>query len=60
MLAQGAAWNPERRAAAGDPIEPRYQLWECKLAILQCAGHPDPMLVNSIWASIIEQQVSYR
>lgn len=39
-----------------DWAEP-YQLWECKLAILQCAGHPDPMLVNSIWTNIIDQQV---
>jgi len=40
-----------------DWAEP-YQLWECKLAILQCAGHPDPMLVNNIWSNIIEQQVT--
>jgi len=40
-----------------DWAEP-YQLWECKLAILQCAGHPDPMLVSNIWTKIIDQQVS--
>ena len=39
-----------------DWAEP-YHLWECKLAILQCAGHPDPMLVNNIWAKIVDQQV---
>jgi len=38
-----------------DWAEP-YQLWECKLAILQCAGHPDQPLVNTIWTNIIEQQ----
>jgi len=37
-----------------DWAEP-YQLWECKLAILQCAGHPDQPLVNTIWTNIIEQ-----
>ena len=38
-----------------DWAEP-YQLWECKLAILQCAGHPDQPLVNSIWTQIIQNQ----
>merc|ERR1719348_1312084 len=37
-----------------DWAEP-YQLWECKLAILQCAGPPDHPLVNTIWTNIIEQ-----
>jgi len=40
-----------------DWAEP-YQLWECKLAILQCAGHPDPMLVTNIWTKILDQQVA--
>jgi len=40
-----------------DFAEP-YQLWECKLAILQCAGHPDQPLVNAIWSNIIDQQES--
>jgi len=35
-----------------DWAEP-YQLWECKLAILACAGHPDPMLIENIWSNII-------
>ena len=38
-----------------DWAEP-YQLWECKLAILQCAGHPDQPLVNTIWTQIIQNQ----
>jgi len=37
-----------------DFAEP-LQLWECKLAILQCAGHPDQPLVNTIWTNIIDQ-----
>jgi len=40
-----------------DWAEP-YHLWECKLAILQCAGHPDPMLVTNIWSNIIDQQMA--
>ena len=28
-----------------DFAEP-YQLWECQLAILHCAGHHDPMLIQ--------------
>jgi len=36
-----------------DWAEP-LQLWECKLAILQCAGHPDQPLVNTIWTRIIQ------
>ena len=38
-----------------DWAEP-FQLWECKLAILQCAGHPDQPLVNTIWTQIIQNQ----
>ena len=38
-----------------DWAEP-FQLWESKLAILQCAGHPDQPLVNTIWTQIIQNQ----
>lgn len=38
-----------------DWAEP-FQLWECKLAILQCAGHADQPLVNTIWTQIIQNQ----
>ena len=31
-----------------DFAEP-YQLWECQLAILHCAGHHDPMLIQVCW-----------
>jgi len=39
-----------------DWAEP-YQLWECKLAILATAGHPDPMLIQNIWTNIIDQEL---
>ena len=39
-----------------DWAEP-YQLWEAKLAILACAGHPDPMLIENIWSNIITAEL---
>ena len=39
-----------------DWAEP-YELWECKLAILATAGHPDPLLIQSIWTNIIDRSV---
>jgi len=39
-----------------DWAEP-YQMWECKLAILATAGHPDPLLIQSIWTNIIEREL---
>uniref|UniRef100_A0A2P2HZZ0 Nuclear pore complex protein Nup155-like n=1 Tax=Hirondellea gigas TaxID=1518452 RepID=A0A2P2HZZ0_9CRUS len=35
-----------------------YQLWECKLAIVACAGHSEPQLVQSLWSHIIESELS--
>merc|ERR1719193_1046015 len=32
----------------------RFGLADCKLAIIQCAGHYDPKLVESIWIEIFE------
>lgn len=32
-------------------------LWECKLAILHCAGHNDAALVTNVWLSIINAEV---
>ena len=32
-------------------------LWECKLAILHCAGHYDAALVTSVWQSIVNCEV---
>ncbi|KAL4703015.1 hypothetical protein ACJJTC_010001 [Scirpophaga incertulas] len=31
----------------------RYNLWECKLAIVQCSGHNDALLVENIWSNIL-------
>lgn len=30
------------------------QLWECKLAIIHCAGHSEPQLVCQLWTRIIQ------
>ena len=30
-----------------------FDLYECKLAIVHCAGHEDAALVDSLWQSII-------
>ena len=39
-----------------DFAEP-YELWECQLAILHCAGYDDPMLVENVWENIIELEL---
>lgn len=31
----------------------RYNLWECKLTILNCSHHNDPLLIELIWTQII-------
>ncbi|KOB66408.1 Uncharacterized protein OBRU01_20207 [Operophtera brumata] len=33
----------------------RYNLWECKLCIVQCAGHNDAILVETIWSNILAE-----
>lgn len=33
----------------------RYNLWECKLAIVQCSGHNDAILVETIWSNILAE-----
>lgn len=40
-----------------DFAEP-YGLWECQLAILHCAGHPDQMLAQTMWTNILESEWS--
>ena len=35
-----------------------YNLWECQLAILHCAGHPDNMLIETVWNNIIDGEMS--
>uniref|UniRef100_A0A672ZD62 Nucleoporin 155 n=1 Tax=Sphaeramia orbicularis TaxID=375764 RepID=A0A672ZD62_9TELE len=32
-----------------------FKLSECKLAIIHCAGHSDPILVHSLWQEIMEK-----
>ncbi|XP_006813173.1 nuclear pore complex protein Nup155 [Saccoglossus kowalevskii] len=34
-----------------------FQLWECQLAIIHCAGHYDPLLVESFWTNIIKKEL---
>lgn len=34
-----------------------WALWECKLAIVHCAGHSEPQLVQVIWSKIIETEL---
>ena len=33
----------------------KFDLSECKLAIVHCAGHYDPTLIESLWTSIIAE-----
>ncbi|XP_070562899.1 nuclear pore complex protein Nup155-like [Ptychodera flava] len=34
-----------------------FQLWESQLAIIHCASHYDPALVESLWENIIKQDL---
>ncbi|XP_038589686.1 nuclear pore complex protein Nup155 [Micropterus salmoides] len=34
-----------------------FKLSECKLAIIHCAGHSDPILVHSLWQEIMEREL---
>uniref|UniRef100_A0A8C5EGR8 Nuclear pore complex protein Nup155 n=1 Tax=Gouania willdenowi TaxID=441366 RepID=A0A8C5EGR8_GOUWI len=34
-----------------------FKLSECKLAIIHCAGHSDPILVHSLWQEILEKEL---
>ncbi|CAB1352906.1 unnamed protein product, partial [Coregonus sp. 'balchen'] len=34
-----------------------FRLSECKLAIIHCAGHSDPILVHSLWQEIMETEL---
>eukprot|EP00096_Caligus_rogercresseyi_P005390 TRINITY_DN2077_c0_g1_i1.p1 TRINITY_DN2077_c0_g1~~TRINITY_DN2077_c0_g1_i1.p1 ORF type:complete len:1265 (-),score=396.32 TRINITY_DN2077_c0_g1_i1:325-4119(-) len=38
-----------------DFAEP-YGLWECQLAVLHTAGHPDQMLIETLWEHIIDEE----
>ncbi|XP_063068284.1 nuclear pore complex protein Nup155 isoform X2 [Engraulis encrasicolus] len=35
-----------------------FQLSECKLAIIHCAGHADPILVQALWQEIMEKELT--
>ncbi|KAF1434426.1 hypothetical protein FQV22_0004963, partial [Spheniscus magellanicus] len=35
-----------------------FNLSECKLAIIHCASHSDPILVQTLWQEIIEKELS--
>lgn len=37
-----------------DPLE----LWECQLAIIDCAGYTDENLVEKIWRNILRREIS--
>lgn len=32
-----------------------FHLSECKLAIIHCAGHSDPILVHALWQEIMDK-----
>jgi len=34
-----------------------FHLHECKLAIIHCAGHYDPTLVESLWQNMIDAEL---
>ncbi|XP_053267515.1 nuclear pore complex protein Nup155 isoform X1 [Pleuronectes platessa] len=34
-----------------------FKLSECKLAIIHCAGHSDPILVTSLWQEIMDKEL---
>lgn len=34
-----------------------FNLWECKLTILNCSHHNDMLLIESVWSQIINQAV---
>ncbi|NWT04676.1 NU155 protein, partial [Mionectes macconnelli] len=34
-----------------------FKLSECKLAIIHCAGHSDPILVQTLWQEIVEKEL---
>lgn len=34
-----------------------FELWECKLTILNCSHHNDPLLIESVWSQILRLQL---
>ncbi|XP_034048068.1 nuclear pore complex protein Nup155 [Thalassophryne amazonica] len=35
-----------------------HKLSECKLALIHCAGHSDPILVHSLWQEIMQKELA--
>lgn len=35
----------------------RFDLWECKLTILNCSHHNDPLLIESVWTQILNKEL---
>ena len=40
-----------------DFAEP-FSLWECQLAIIHCAGHPDTNLIEVLWSNVLDLEIS--
>uniref|UniRef100_A0A182IXE0 Nucleoporin Nup133/Nup155-like N-terminal domain-containing protein n=1 Tax=Anopheles atroparvus TaxID=41427 RepID=A0A182IXE0_ANOAO len=36
----------------------QYELWECKLTILNCSHHNDPLLIESVWTHILDRELA--
>lgn len=36
-----------------------FELWECKLAILNCSHHNDPLLIESVWSNILQLELAH-
>jgi nuclear pore complex protein Nup155 len=34
-----------------------FGLWECKLTILNCSHHNDPLLIESVWTKILDKEM---
>uniref|UniRef100_A0A336MUH0 CSON006340 protein n=1 Tax=Culicoides sonorensis TaxID=179676 RepID=A0A336MUH0_CULSO len=34
-----------------------FDLWECKLMILSCSHHNDPLLIESVWTKILDKEL---
>ena len=39
-----------------DFAEP-FNLWECQLSIIHCAGHPDTNLIEVLWNNVLDLEI---
>ena len=63
LRARGASGVDEALCALGERLQDittlygdfadRFDLSECKLAIVHCAGHHDPAMVEALWQDVI-------